>query len=115
MSEENGKTEYRLFAMPLNENTTEKAAEYRFCRVTSGYALVYTADGEPTGQSAEITESDIEYLSSADRDWLLGCNITLIAEDAKAREQEISAVLSEKIEQLEKALAEAKGQMDFEH
>lgn len=100
---------YKLFAMPIKDTTEEAIEHYRFCRVTPLYALVYTA-GEQPANSAEVEENDIECLSLADRHWLLECNIELIAEDAKAREQEISAALSEKIEKLEQALEEAKKQ-----
>lgn len=101
------KTVYKLYALPLNGITEEAIDSFRFCRVTPLYALVYTA-GEQPANSAEVEESDLECLSLADRHWLLECNIVLIAEDAKAREQEISAALSEKIEKLEQALKEAK-------
>ena len=105
---EKKKTVYRLFAMSLAD-TTEKAIEqYRFCRVTTFYTLVYTADETPPENAIVIEGEDVERLSSADRDWLLGCNMTLIAEDMKDREKEITADLSQKIEKLEQALEEAK-------
>ena len=107
---EKKKTVYRLYAMSLAE-TTEKAIEqYRFCRVTPFYTLIYTADETPPKHSVAIEGEDVERLSSADRDWLLGCNMTLIAEDMKDREKEITADLSAKIEQIEKMLEEAKRQ-----
>ena len=108
--DESTKVIYRLYAMPTNNETAALAQENRFCRVTAAYVLIYTADEIETGKAVEISEDEVDRLASADRDWLLGCNLTLIAEDAKAREKEISAALSEKIEQLEKALEEVRAQ-----
>lgn len=107
---EKKKTVYRLYAMSLAETTERAIEQCRFCRVTPFYALIYTADETAPQHSVEIEGEDVERLSSADRDWLLGCNMTLIAEDAREREKEISAELSDKIEKLEQALKQAKEQ-----
>lgn len=101
------KTTYRLFAMPVNAESVEVAEKSRFARITPFYLLIYT-DGAMAESAAEITESEVERLTSADRDWLLGCNMVLLAEDAKKREKEISASLGEKINRLEQALEEAR-------
>lgn len=98
---------YRLFAMPVNAESVKLAQKSIFSRVTAWYVLVYTTDTSIDG-AANIDGDDIERLSSADRDWLLACNMKLIAEDAKRREKEISQTIGEKIERLEKALEQAK-------
>lgn len=92
----------------MNEKNVRAAQEHRFCRVTAFYVLIYTPDNLSEKDAAEIAGEDTERLSSADRDWLLSCNIALIAEDAMERENEISASLGERIGKLEEALRRAK-------
>ena len=105
---------YRLFAMPVGAKEIEAAEKERFARITPLYVLVYTDSAPPTDNSVEITEDDVERLSGSDRDWLLLCNMALIAEDAKRREKEISSTLGEKIERLERALEEASNKNERE-
>lgn len=104
--EDMDKTVYRLYALPVNSKTVEEAQAHRFSRITPLYLLIYSV-ATISAESVEITEADLDRLSSADRDWLLGCNLTIIAEDAKTREKEISETLGEKIERLEEALKAA--------
>ena len=105
MPENEGKT-YRLYAMPVSQESVETAEMHRFSRITPFYLLIYTEE-KISECAAEITENEVERLTSADRDWLLGCNIVLLTEDAMRREKEISVTLGEKIERLEKALEAA--------
>ena len=99
------KTVYRLYALPVNSQTVAEAQAHRFARITPLYLLIYSVG--TIADSVEITEAELDRLTSADRDWLLGCNLIIIAEDAKAREKEISITLGEKIERLEQALKAA--------
>ena len=108
MPEDTEKTTYRLYAMRRDEQTEAEAKRHRFSRIAD-YVLVYTAKGVEGIPAAEIAGEDEALLSGADRDWLLACNIVLLAEDAKRREKAISVSLGEKIERLERALeAESK-------
>ena len=96
---------YRLFA--LGPGDGEIAASARFGRITPAYALIYT-DGIAPVRSVEIGESELDRLSSGDRDWLLGCNLALLDEDARAREAEIAHRIGEQIEKMEAALERAR-------
>ena len=96
---------YRLFALGPGGGTLAAAA--RFGRITPAYALVYTEGAAPE-QSVQIDETELDRLSSGDRDWLLGCNLALLEEDAKAREAEIAQRIGEQIERLEAALERAR-------
>lgn len=100
-------TTYRLYAMRVTEETAAIAEAARFSYINRDYVMIYTADEAPRTGAVEITEKETDLLGSRDRDWLLACNMTLLAEDARRREKEISATLGEKIERLEKALEEA--------
>ncbi len=100
---------YRLFALPVNDETIAATDNERFCRVTPFYVLVYTdaADGCMPNLAVEIVGEDIERLSAADRDWLLSCVIVMLNEDAQKREAEIAESLGERIERLEIELEKA--------
>lgn len=106
------KKTYRLYALAVNQDNVAEAQNHRFSRITPLYLLIYSENKLSESNSVEITEKDIERLTSADRDWLLGCNMALIVEDAKRREKEISISIGEKIERLEKALEEASKQSE---
>ena len=99
---------YRLYAMPVNAKSVDMAQNERFSRATAWYVLIYTDSDTAPENSVEIDENEVNRLSSADRDWLLECNMELIVEDAKAREKEIAQSIGEKIKQLEIALESAK-------
>ena len=108
VSDMDKRKKYRLYAMPVNAKSVDMAQNERFSRATAWYVLIYTDSDTAPENSVEIDENEVNRLSSADRDWLLECNMELIVEDAKAREKEIAQSIGEKIKQLEIALESAK-------
>ena len=104
---EDGKTIYRLYALPLTISNIDIAAKYRFSRATPtpvpGYVLIYTDDNTPDG-AYEITEDDAKLLSAADERWLFDSNAAIIAEEIELHKPDILRGLSERVEALETEL-----------
>lgn len=100
---------YKLYVLPLTEQSIEFSQGQRFSRITNRYIIVYTQDNLGVGK--EVTEKDLYRLTQADADWLKDCNYALIFEETKKKEKEISESLSETIEQLETFLREEKAKV----
>lgn len=103
---------YRLYALPLNANSIEKASKYRFSRATPtpapGYVLIYT-DGRKPNESVEIKNKDAERLSSADARWLYDSNAAIVADEIEKQKPEVLKSLSDSVEALERELEKVKG------
>lgn len=94
---------YRLYAMKLSNTSIERAMGERFSRVTPEYVLVYT-DSEKPENAIQLEESEASLMTQADAQWLLDCNVALIAEEAARQKPEILRQLSDKVDELEEAL-----------
>ena len=99
-------TKYRLFVLPLNEETVRKAEQARFSRITVDYVLIYKAG--TMKNAVEVTEAEAHRLTEAERRWLLDCNLALIAEKTKENMGGVLQSLSEKVNALETALKKQK-------
>lgn len=113
--EETGKRTYRLYALPPTPAGIEAAMGERYSRITPlpapGYALIYTADGKPDG-SEEITDDKAHLLSDDDKQWLMSCGASILAEEAMKQEPEIMARISENIEALEAELRRRQAELN---
>lgn len=103
--------EYKLYALDLNREGINEASKVRFCRITPFYILLYLSGEAPTG-AIEITETDTHRLTAADEQWLLDCNIVLLAEEAKKNERKIAEDMEQRIARLESALREEKEKLE---
>lgn len=99
---------YKLYALESNGEGIEIASKERFSRITKFYILVYCKDGKPPKNGAEITQTETHRLSAADEQWLLDCNMAILAEEAKKNEAEITKKMSERLEEIEKLLKSGK-------
>lgn len=106
-----GELKYRLYAMPLGEESVSVATRERFSRIAERYVLIYTTAEQPTA-SAEIEAKEIKRLSAADEKWLFDCNIVILAAETQKHQAELLDSLSKKIGRLEKALAEEKSKRE---
>lgn len=97
------KTTYKLYALELTKENIVLAGKERFCRITPFYILIYQSGDVPEG-GIEIEESETHRLTAADEQWLLDCNMIILADEAKKHEKEIAADMMKRIERLEQAL-----------
>ena len=97
---------YRLYALPMNEESVRKAERERFSRITGDYVLIYRTGR--MSKAVEVTESETHRLTEAERRWLYDCNMALIAEATHENMGGVLQSLSAKVDALEKALAEQK-------
>ncbi len=97
------KIRYRLYALSVDKNGMEQAAEQRFSRITPFYILVYVNGDAPEG-AVEITQTETHRLSKQDERWLLDCNVVILAEAARKHEKDIAADMSRRLDRLEAAL-----------
>jgi len=103
------KKQYNLCAFNSTEESVEFATKQRFSRITSEYTLIYTDNTNIIDDSVcqpyiIIKESETGCLTDEDRDWLLSCNIVIIAEEAVKHKELILNGMSDTIKKLEKAL-----------
>lgn len=94
---------YKLYAMEINRENIQAANAMRFCRITPFYILIYTHEDAPKN-AIEVTQTETHRLTDNDEQWLLDCNLVILAEEAKKREVEIAADMKSRLERLEKAL-----------
>ena len=97
---------YRLYAMKVTPENMSLAHQERFARITPEYVLVYTKHKHTV--FAEITDENVKILSDKDRQWLMDCNMALIAEEVVNGKNDFVAEMSVKIAELEKALVREK-------
>lgn len=112
MAKEKTKTQYRLYAHSVDNDSLRYAQNVRFSRITRDYILVYVEtklSGWP-----EITDENINILAANDRKWLFGCNMTLISEEMAKKSNEFGVDMSNAIEELEKALKAEKAKLTNE-
>lgn len=96
------KKHYRLYVQRTTIEHTAGIHNERFNRITQEYIFVYTMR-EMNGW-AEITDENANVLSQQDREWLFGCNMVLIAEEMKDKNNKFGVDMNTVIEELEKAL-----------
>lgn len=99
MSEE--KTTWRLYVIKLDKNGLKAAAEARFSRVSEKCVLIYS--DKPMNEK-EVREENAWRFKPEEAEWLAGCNMQLLLEDAQRRQDEIRKTLAERIGVLEEEL-----------
>ena len=117
-----GKTEkiaYKLYAVRTNDAVIDAVSDIRFTRITANYTLIYADDEQIMGKALPLIKYTIiegeeaSRLSAADKDWLMNCNFTIIAEEAiKNKElvlQNMADALDVLAEELEKSRTEDNG------
>lgn len=92
MNEE--KSAVRLYAGPTTAEATALTEGYRFSRITAFYILIYT-DKEPPKSFLEITETEAQRLTQADRQWLNDCQKVLILEHVQKEKPQIISKLNQ--------------------
>lgn len=97
------KLTYRLYAIPCGGDCIDRISAERFGRITSEYALIYTSGEAPNG-AVTLTKEHAHLLTDGDRKWLRDCNMAIIAEEMKNREQELCGNLTEQLDVLEELL-----------
>ena len=100
------KAQYRLYAMPVNEDNLTACVDERFMRITTDYMLVYKQGKKVPADAVEVTERELRRLTAADERWLFDCNLTLLGEEVAEKTPEIIRNLSDKMTALETALQE---------
>lgn len=107
----NKKVEYHLYAMETTEENLNAVRDKRFYRIAPSYILLYER-GQRTSNYNEIGESELRYLSYADKRWLLDCNMAIIAEETEKHKDEIASRMGLMVERLEAALQAEKAKED---
>jgi hypothetical protein len=105
------KKTYRLFALPMTTDSVARITKERFCRATTRYALVYTADTAPEN-SVEIGREELHRLTQGDQDWLTDCNFLILAEELKRHETDIAGSIDAKLEAFAEALKAEKNKKE---
>ena len=116
MAKNSDKIKYVLYALELTEENIKAVQDKRFYRITPGYILLYERYQRTTNYNA-IGDSELSYLSYADKRWLLDCNFAIIAEETEKHKEEIAAQMGLMLDRLEEALKEEQnaGQSGTEH
>lgn len=105
------KIKYKLYAAALSEDNLKNIENERFYRITQEYMLVYTSANIKKKSFIEVTENELGRLTERDKDWLLDCNMILIAEASKQNEKNILKSVNEQIIILEKALEKEQAEL----
>ena len=105
MAKKNSKIKYVLYALEPTEENIKAVQDKRFYRITTKYILLYERYQRTTNYNA-IGDSELSYLSYADKRWLLDCNFAIIAEETEKHKDEIAARMGLMLDQLEEALKE---------
>lgn len=101
---------YTLYATRTTDELVDSVSSMRFVRVTPDYTLIYTEDGKIIQNKMErikytiIRDRDVSRLSKADRDWLMNCNFTIIAEETMKNHELILQNMNDALDVLEKEL-----------
>ena len=114
MSKKNRKVTYHLYALEPTEENINAVHERRFYRITPKYILLYERGQRFTNYN-EIGESELTYLSFADKRWLLDCNMVIIAEETEKHKDEIASSMGLMIERLAQALQEERAKESSEN
>lgn len=111
MSEEKKKKiTYRLYVTRTTEEVINAATDLRFVRITPKYTLIYSQNKnimQNIFHSIDYTiigDEELPRLSSADKDWLLDCNFTIIAEEAVKNKDLILQNMTDALKVLEQEL-----------
>ncbi len=97
------KKQYTLYALEPTEENILAVQDKRFYRITPTYILLYEINLPFTNYNA-IGDSEMGYLSYADKRWLLDCNMAIIAEETMKHQDKIAASMGLMVERLEQAL-----------
>lgn len=102
---------YRLWALPISDETIDVADASEFSRIGEGRVLVYS--DEPKKRihlGAEEITDDIsdDVLSDAEKGWLERCNMTILERFAKQHRLPLNKTVPMFLEALEKELRGAK-------
>lgn len=104
------KITYRLYVTRTTEDVINAATDLRFVRITPKYTLVYSQNKnimQNIFHSIDYTiigDEELPRLSSADKDWLLECNFTIIAEEAVKNKDLVLQNMTDALKVLEKEL-----------
>lgn len=101
------KKKYVLYALELTDENLQIVQDKRFYRITSQYILLYEIN-LPFTNYTHIGDSEMGYLSDADKQWLLDCNMAIIAEETIKKQDKIAASMGQMLERFEKALQSEK-------
>lgn len=104
---EDGKKEYKLYLMAMNQENMELAVQHRFNRVNSKYILIYSDELWNMVSKCHyhiIDENEIQHLSDSEKLWLFEANMKIIAEESELKQEEILKRFEERISILEKEL-----------
>lgn len=102
---EKQKVKYRLFALPVSEESMAEAEKKRFSRITAKYVLIYCDSEE---NAMQIDRDNFSALTEADKKWLYECNVLLLAEDALRHQEQAAKSLNDMVIALEAALESEK-------
>lgn len=110
---------FKLIALRPDETSISIAMNVRFGRITPDYVLVYVEENkiiEWVGLQPYIIigESEKERLSERDKEWLLGCNLSILAEESSKQNINVLNEVQKKLHELEEALEEEKKKLSDE-
>ena len=97
------KEKYRLYIMALERKNFAIAMNERFQRITPTRILLYTKK-RYTGFSEVTDETIFDELSKEDREWLFGCNLTIINEHVQRHPNKLKEAQSKFLEELSREL-----------
>lgn len=113
---ESKKKVYKLYAFRPTEAIKKIAEKERFCMITPRYVLIYAEsvgiiEDEGFLSYIIIGESEKGFLTDRENEWLLRCNLEIIAEETAKNDQLILQNMEETLAKLEKALDEEASQL----
>ena len=94
---------YKLYAFRLTDENLAMVQNERFYRITSKYILLYDCNQRTTNYN-EIGVNELRYLSVQDKQWLLDCNMAIIAEETEKHKDKIAMSMGLMLDNLESAL-----------
>ena len=102
---------YRLWALPISDETMDAADASEFSRIGDGRVLIYSDEPKkriyPYAEEIKDGES-VEVLSDAEKRWLEQCNMTILERFARQHKLPLDKTVPMFLEALEKELRRAK-------
>lgn len=116
------KVKYRLWALPISDETMEVANESEFSRIGDGRVLIYTDKPKKrvSPDAEEITDAiSADVLTEPEEKWLMRCNLTIcdrfVAKHKVPLEKSIPVFLKALEKELKDSLRGATDAEEAEH
>ena len=113
------KITYKLYASRSTEALLNRLTDLRFTRITADYTLIYASNSKIMRNVFEgiqytiIEDGETHRLSAADKEWLMNCNFTIIAEEAVRNKELVLQNMNDALQALETELEKTKNAEDI--